>query len=106
MVRKKASPFDVLRPALLMSQMMVEANMVIAMRLWGLSGGWKMAAGEPARMVEEKTRAAQESGMAVARALVAGQGPGDVAVAAMKPVRRRTKANVRRLSRAVTESRK
>jgi hypothetical protein len=106
MARKTVTPFDLMQPTVLLSQMMVEANMVIAMRLWGMAGGWKMAQGEHLRMIEEKARAAQESGLAMARAVGAGQGPGEVAVAGMKPVRRRTKANVRRLSRAVTGARK
>lgn len=101
MARKTLTPLDFLQPTILMSQLMVEANMVIAMRLWGMAGGWKMSQGEHSRMVNEKTRAVQESGLAVARAVGAGQGPGAVAMAAMKPMRRRTKANARRLSRAI-----
>ncbi|PZQ99977.1 MAG: antibiotic ABC transporter [Cereibacter sphaeroides] len=87
-----------------MTRVMMESQMVIAMRLWGMAGGWPMTAAEQTRMVTEKVAAAQASGLAVARALVSGAGPGKVAMAALKPVRKRTSANVKRLSRAVTSA--
>jgi hypothetical protein len=96
------SLLDYMRPAMMMGQMMVEAQTVIAMRLCGMAGGWQMAPGEHLRMITEKTSAVQEAGLAMARAMGAGAAPHRVAIAGMKPVRRRTKANVRRLSRDAT----
>ncbi len=99
---KKPTPFDLVRPGLLMMQLVAEANVVIALRLWGMAGGWKMAAGENRRMVTEKMAAAQASGRAMTRAAMAGGTPGDVASAGLKPVQRRTRANAERLTRSAT----
>lgn len=82
-----------------MTMMLAEANMVIFMRLWGLAGFWNVTDCEKTRMVREKTHAAQASARAVGRAIAAGQSPAAIAQAALKPVRRRTKSNVLRLSR-------
>lgn len=101
---KFISPFDFVRPASEMTRVMMESQMVIAMRLWGMAGGWPMTSSEQTRMVTEKMAAAQASGIAVAKAVVAGAAPDKIAMAALKPVRRRTTANVKRLSRAVTKA--
>lgn len=82
-----------------MAMMLAEANMVIFMRLWGLAGLWNVTPSEKHRMVSEKARAAQASAIAAGLALASGKSPAAVAHAALKPVRRRTKSNVRRLSR-------
>jgi hypothetical protein len=100
-----ASPFDLFRPMLVMTQMMMEAQAVIALRLMGMAGAWPMAAGEPLRMVTEKARAAQDAGLAMARAAGSGASAGKVMLAGVKPVRRRTKANVGRLTGQATRRR-
>lgn len=97
------TPFDLVRPSILMAQMIAEANMVIALRMWGLAGAWQMAPGENQRMMTEKLSAAQASGRAMTRAAMAGATPGEVASAGLKPVRRRTQANVARLTRDATK---
>lgn len=79
--------------------MAFEAQAVIAMRLWGMAGWWNLGPHETGRMVGEKLAAAIASQAATGRAVLAGQGPGAVALAAIKPVRRRTKANALRLAR-------
>ena len=91
--------FDMLRPSILMGQMMLEAQIVISLRLMGMAGVLPVAKGEHRRMVDEKTKAAQEAGFAAARSLMTGAALPAVAVAAMTPVRRRTRANVRRLTK-------
>ncbi len=91
------TPFDFYRPTLMMGQMMLEAQIVIAIRLMGMAGVLPAASGENARMVSEKTSAIQEAGFAASRAMLAGAAMPAIALAAMKPVRRRTRANVRRL---------
>ena len=93
------TPFDMIRPAMMMTQMLAEAQVVIALRLWGMAGGWHMAPSENLRMITEKTTAARQSGLAMARAAAKGENPMAVAEAGLKPVSRRTKANVSRLSR-------
>ena len=101
-MRKRPTAYDFIQPASEMTKMMIESQMVIVMRIWGMAGAWPMAKAEEARMVDEKIAAVQDAGLAAARAMAAGAGPATIALAAMKPVRRRTKANVKRLSRAVT----
>lgn len=97
---RKPTAFDLVRPGLLAAQMIAEANFVIALRMWGMLGAWRMAPGEYRRMGTEKIAAAQESGRAVARALTSGATPAEMTSAALAPVRRRTRANAARLTRS------
>ncbi len=99
---RSPQPADFFWPAFQTGMMLFEAQAVIALRLWGMAGGWPMGWQEHVRMVTEKAAAAGESGAAMMRA--AGNGPGAVALAGVKPVRRRTRANVKRLSRAAVRS--
>ena len=94
-----ATPGEAMRLAMQSSMMLAEANMVIAMRLMGMSGMWRVTAGENDRMVKEKTDAAIASGAAMTRAMVAGQSPAKVALAGIKPVRDKTRANATRLAK-------
>lgn len=84
--------------------MMVEAQQVIALRVAGMAGVWQMRPDETQRMVNEKTFAGQDSMAAAVRVGMAGGTPGDVAMAAMKPLRKRTSANAARLQRQATAS--
>jgi hypothetical protein len=79
--------------------MLAEANMVIAMRLWGMAGIWNVTPNENRRMVDEKSSAAMASGAAMVRAISAGHGPAAVAMAGLKPVRAKTRANAARLAK-------
>lgn len=81
------------------SMMLAEANMVIAMRLWGMAGVWRVAPSENTRMVQEKTDAIQAASLAAGQAMMAGKSPHATALAALKPVRARTKSNVNRLAK-------
>jgi hypothetical protein len=91
------APFDFYRPTLMMGQMMFESQIVISLRLMGMAGMLPAAQGENARMVSEKTSALQEAGLAASRAFLTGAAMPAIALAAITPVRRRTRANVRRL---------
>jgi hypothetical protein len=82
-----------------MGLMMAEANMVILMRLWGMAGFWDVTPHENRRMFSEKSSAMRDSAFAAARAASLGHSPAGIAQAALKPVRHRTKSNVRRLTR-------
>ncbi|WP_102226216.1 antifreeze protein [Acidimangrovimonas sediminis] len=79
--------------------MLVEAQWVITLRLWGMAGAWNVSAGENRRMVTEKTTALTSSAFATHAALVGGAGPAAAALAGMKPIRTRTRANARRLTK-------
>ncbi len=93
------TPSDMVRLSIQSSMMLAEANMVIAMRLWGMAGMWKVTPGENKRMLDEKSTAAMKSGAAMARAMAAGHGPAVVAMAGLKPVRAKTRANAARLAK-------
>ena len=80
--------------------MMMEAQRVIAMRLAGMSGKWKVGADEDSRMVTEKHQAVMASGQAMMLAVAQGGSAGTVALAGLKPVRARTRANNSRLTKS------
>jgi hypothetical protein len=93
------NPADALRLAIQTSMMMAEANLVIAMRLMGMGGMWRVSPAENNHMVKEKTDAVMASGHAMGQAIMAGKNPTKVALAAVAPVRSRTNANVTRLAK-------
>ena len=90
---------EAMRLALQSGMMLAEANMVIVMRVMGMGGMWRVSPAENARMVQEKTDAAVASGAAMSRAIMAGQSPAKLALAGMKPVRDKTRANASRLAK-------
>jgi hypothetical protein len=79
--------------------MMAEAQAVIAMRLMGMAGGWNVTSGENSRMVSEKAAAFTDAAMKMGFATMQGQRPDQVMLAALQPVRRKTRGNARRLSK-------
>ncbi|WP_068296665.1 hypothetical protein [Pararhodobacter sp. CCB-MM2] len=93
------NPFAFFQLTMRTGLMLIEAQQVIAMRLLGLAGLWRVSPGENARMLLEKIDAGSEAGLAATRALVRGAPPLAIAGAALKPVARRTAANSRRLSK-------
>lgn len=82
-----------------MAQIAWDSQAVIAMRTAGMMGLVQQDAGEPQRMVLEKADAANEAMMAALRAAARGARADQVMTAALRPYRRRTKANARRLSK-------
>ena len=82
-----------------MARMTWESQMVIAWRTAGMMGLVRQDAEEPQRMVIEKANAASEAMHAALRAAGRGERADKVMAAALRPYRRRTKANVKRLSR-------
>ena len=99
---KLMTPFDFMAPMLEASRIMAESQMVIGMRLAGMAGLWPMAPSETNRMMSEKLSAGLDSAHAALRSGMAGGSISDVAMAAMKPVRAKTRANAKRLQRKVT----
>ncbi len=95
-------PFDLVRPAFEAIDILVESQIVIGLRLTGMAGFWPMAKGETARMVNEKLQAGMDMGHAMLNAGMAGATPSQMAMAAMAPVRRKTKSNAKRLQRKVS----
>jgi hypothetical protein len=93
------TPAQLMQLSFRTSVMLAEAQMVIAMRMLGMMGLWRVLPSEKARMSSEKLAAMGEAALASSRAILIGQPPVKVAEAALKPVRRRTASNVRRLAR-------
>ncbi|MFT4151963.1 MAG: antifreeze protein [Paracoccaceae bacterium] len=91
--------FDMMRAAISMGIAAMEAQAIIAMRMWGMMGLWNTHPSENLRMFTEKASAALAAQQGVARAILSGEGPGAAALAAVTPVRRRTRSNVKRLTR-------
>ncbi|MDO9524089.1 MAG: antifreeze protein [Gemmobacter sp.] len=80
--------------------MALEAQSVITMRLMGMAGMWNVSASEDARMFREKTVVAEKSARAAFQKAAQGGSPLQVSLAALKPVRARTRSNARRLTDA------
>ena len=76
-----------------------ETQAVMAMRIMGMAGAWPVLPSENARMMSEKAPAFADAATAATRAVMAGAPPLAVADAWARPLRRRTKANARRLGR-------
>ena len=77
----------------------LEAQGVIAMRLLKIAAGGPAADAECQLMVAEKFAAAVAAQAAVANALARGRSIHDAAALALVPMRRRVRANHRRLMR-------
>jgi hypothetical protein len=77
----------------------LEAQGVIAMRLMKIAEGGPEADAECQRMVSEKFAAASAAQAAATAALASGQSFETAARLALAPIRRRVRANLRRLSR-------
>lgn len=92
-------PFDMVEAAVSLALVAMEAQLVISMRLMGMVGLWNVPASENLRMINEKTSAMVAAQSGVMRAVLQGEGPGAAVLAAVKPVRRRTRSNVKRLMR-------
>jgi hypothetical protein len=81
-----------------MARIAWDSQMVIALRAAGMMGILQQDAEEPQRMVMEKADAAAEAIWAALRSAGRGERADRVMAAALRPYRRRTKANVKRLS--------
>lgn len=79
---------------------LVEAQTVIAYRCLGFAGLWPSDPSERRRMIAEKPPVFAASGFAAVNAMMAGRTPDAVAQAALAPLRRKTRSNAKRLSRA------
>ncbi|MEV8467042.1 hypothetical protein AB0T83_09650 [Fluviibacterium sp. DFM31] len=86
------------RANLAYAEMMMAANLVILSRTTRMMLG-VMSPQEAARMAFEKPAAFAKSMEMAARAQAAGQGHAAMALAAVRPIRTKTCANARRLSR-------
>jgi hypothetical protein len=85
--------------AMQMGWVMAEAQGVIVMRAMGAMGVWSVPKTENSRMVNEKVFAFLKGGTDASLAALAGKRPDVVAALAIKPIRQKTRANHRRLTK-------
>lgn len=78
--------------------MLAEAQLVIGMRVLGMMGMWRVHPSENTRMSSEKVSALGQSAIAASTAMLTGKPPALIAEAALRPIARRTKSNVKRLA--------
>ncbi len=81
------------------AQFAYEAQWVVALRMLQLAEGGPLAAAEAQRMITEKFAALAAAQTAGALALATGATPSGAATRALAPVKRRVRANRRRLTR-------
>lgn len=94
-----ADPFQSWQSAVAFWTMMTQAQTVIALRMMGMAGVLPSSPRENHTMIAEKGPAFAEAAMAAGAAVLAGKSPDQIAQAAIRPIARRTKANVTRLTK-------
>lgn len=94
---RQTNMFDMMQLGWSAARLMAETQMVMTLRLWGMAGLWPVAASETNRMVSEKAPAFAEAQMAMAQAAMRGKRPDEIMAAGLRPLRRKTGANSRRL---------
>ena len=93
------NPLKIWANSVELTTLLSEAQAVIAMRVIGLAGFWSVTPYENKRMVSEKAYALTKSASEATRASLRGAPPDAVIAAAIKPIRQKTRANARRLSK-------
>ncbi|MBL9073488.1 antifreeze protein [Tabrizicola sp.] len=93
------TPAQMIQLSMKTGMMLMEAQMVIGMRMMGLAGFWRVHPSENAMMSSEKVSAVSQSAIASSKAIMSGKSPSFIAEAALAPISRRTKSNVKRLAR-------
>jgi hypothetical protein len=96
---RHATPLDLWSGAVQLTALLVEAQLVMTYRTLGMVGLWTVSPGENRRMIAEKAPAFAEAAIAASRAAAAGRRPDEIVGAWVKPLRRKTRLNARRLSR-------
>ncbi|MGR3541720.1 MAG: antifreeze protein [Hasllibacter sp.] len=76
-----------------------ETQMVMAMRIAGMMGAWSVLPTENRRMVDEKAPAFAEAAYAAGMAAMSGRRPDEVLDVWTRSLRKKTRANARRLGR-------
>lgn len=98
-MKLSTDPFAFLANAIEIGQMMAEANAVITMRTLGMAGLWSVTPAEDQRMVSEKVEAVTRSMSDATQAMMKGQNADQITAAALKPLRQKTRANAKRLTK-------
>ena len=98
-MRHVTTPMDVWANTVQASLVVAEANAVISMRMLGMFGFWSVTPSENGRMISEKAYAATKAVTDASRLALQGARPDQIAAAAIKPIRQKTRANTRRLAK-------
>ncbi len=93
------NPFDLWIAQFELMKLTYEVQMVVSMRVLGMAGLWSVAPSENKRMVTEKMDAFTKAAAAVGAATMRGARPDQVVMAAVTPLRAKTKSNTKRLAR-------
>lgn len=80
-----------------MSQLMMDTQAVMSLRIMGMSGAIPARKGENDRMIAEKGPALADAYAAGAKAMMAGNTPDQIMSAAMAPLSKKVSANRKRL---------
>jgi len=95
------NPLNIMRSTFAFWTLMAEANTVVALRVLGMAGVLPADGAENERMFAEKGPAFAAAMIAGSRAAMKGQSLDRVALATMRPLGRKTRANVKRLSTSI-----
>ncbi|WP_210526267.1 antifreeze protein [Rubellimicrobium arenae] len=87
------------RSAFAFWSMMAQAQTVVTLRMWGMMGLLPASKRENHTMVSEKAPAFAKAAVAAGAAAMAGKSPDQIAAAAIRPIKRRTSSNVKRLTK-------
>ena len=87
------------RSAVAVWRVMAEAQMVMSLRVMGMWGVIPASRRENHTMSAEKAPAFAKAALAAGTAAALGKSPDEVLQAAIRPIRRRTSANVKRLTK-------
>lgn len=94
-----ASPMDYWANALQVGYVVAETQVVVTLRLLGMAGVWSVTPAEDSRMISEKVYALTKAATDVSRVVMRGGAPNEIAAAAIRPIRQKTRANARRLGK-------
>lgn len=93
------NPAKLMGSAIEVGMMMAEAQSVIAMRMLGMWGIWSVTPAEDGRMISEKVYAMTKANTDATRVAMNGGSLDEIAAAAIKPIRNKTRANAKRLGK-------
>lgn len=96
---ERNTPFHYWANAMEVGYVMAEAQAVIAMRFMGAAGMWSVTPAEDGRMISEKVYAMTKATTDASKVALSGGTADQIAAAAIKPIRRKTRANARRLGK-------
>lgn len=94
-----ATPAEIVGGTYQLAMLVAETQIVMTYRLLGMAGIWAVAGTENHRMVNEKGPAFLEASLAASRAAMLGRRPDEVMAAWVRPLRRTTRRNARRLGK-------